>query len=197
MTDDGADRITGELLLLAGLAVVIAGVVAAATFYGVSQGWFDGLRETNEPDDLNRSAVERSIHRAVNAERRDAGLEPLGYDRTLRNVARDHSNDMGARGYFDHVTPDGDDWTDRYADAGYDCEVRINETYVVRGGGENIGRISWEGDRLGVANVTRRIVESWMESPEHRKNILRPYWRREGIGVAANDTTMFVTQNFC
>lgn len=187
----------GRLILTALVALMLAGLASGATFYAAEQGWLNELKETNDPDDLDRTAVEGAVHERVNDVRTSSGLERLEYDEALRGIARGHSRDMLRRGYFDHVAPDGEDWTDRYDAAGYDCEVRINESYVIRGGGENIGTISWTGDHLTPANVSRRIVRSWMESPEHRENILRPYWRREGIGVHANETTLFVTQNFC
>jgi len=37
-----------------------------------------------------------------------------------------------------------------------------------------------------------------MKSPGHRKNILTPYWKKEGIGVHIGpDDKVYVTQNFC
>jgi len=41
-------------------------------------------------------------------------------------------------------------------------------------------------------------VRGWMDSPGHRKNILTPHWRNEGVGVFLSpDEKVFITQNFC
>jgi hypothetical protein len=53
----------------------------------------------------------------VNAERRAAGLKPVKADPELVQVARAHSRDMLARGYFSHVSPDGKDLGDRLQQA--------------------------------------------------------------------------------
>jgi uncharacterized protein YkwD len=51
--------------------------------------------------------------------------------------------------------------------------------YGVRGPryGENL---AWAS---GSRAAARRIVSSWMASPSHRANLLRPGWRRIGIGA--------------
>ncbi len=46
--------------------------------------------------------------------------------------------------------------------------------------------------------LARKVVAGWMHSPGHRKNILTPHWKREGIGVAIGaGEKVYVTQNFC
>ena len=45
----------------------------------------------------------------------------------------------------------------------------------------------------------QKTIDSWMNSPGHRENILTPWWNEEGLGVKINPDTdeLFVTQNFC
>ena len=48
--------------------------------------------------------------------------------------------------------------------------------------------------------IARRTVDGWMNSPGHRENILTPYWRHEGIGIAfesGSGNRIYITQNFC
>jgi len=46
--------------------------------------------------------------------------------------------------------------------------------------------------------IAESTVKRWMNSPGHRKNILSPFWRTRGIGVAiASDKKVYVTENFC
>jgi uncharacterized protein YkwD len=49
-----------------------------------------------------------------------------------------------------------------------------------------------------IKQIAESTVKGWMHSPGHRKNILAPHWRSEGIGVALSpDDKVYITQNFC
>jgi uncharacterized protein YkwD len=123
----------------------------------------------------------------LNVERARGGLSPLVESGLLDRAAERHSADMIARRFFEHVNPDGVPPENRMAAAGY---TLIPGTTT----GENI---AW-GDG-GLASPAA-IVDSWMHSPEHRENILRPAFREVGIGVslgnrptAARDTRRAAT----
>ncbi len=46
--------------------------------------------------------------------------------------------------------------------------------------------------------IAETTVQGWMKSPGHRRNVLTPYFRSEGIGVViSNDGKVYITQNFC
>jgi uncharacterized protein YkwD len=106
---------------------------------------------------------------AINAERRAQGLHPLSVDEALTTVARAHAQDMVARGYFDHVTPEGVTLTDRLEDQG------LGFNWV----GENIQRNTQSIDK------TVQYAADWfMNSEPHRNNILNDRFRRIGVGVA-------------
>jgi hypothetical protein len=66
--------------------------------------------------------LEAALHDAVNEVRRREGLIPLQRDAVVTNrgdrVARAHSRDMAARGYFAHETPEGLTPPDRLARGG-------------------------------------------------------------------------------
>ena len=72
---------------------------------------------------------------------------------------------MLARAYFAHESPEGKTVRERSRDAGYDW----------RAIGENIA----EG-QLSVAEV----MDTWMHSPGHRRNILDRDFRELGVGLA-------------
>jgi uncharacterized protein YkwD len=107
----------------------------------------------------------------LNVERRRAGLPPLVENGLLDRSAERHSADMVARRFFEHVNPEGVPPESRMAAAGYTLLPGATT-------GENI---AW-GDG-GLASPAA-IVDSWMHSPEHRENILRPAFREVGIGVS-------------
>ncbi|UUN30327.1 sigma-70 family RNA polymerase sigma factor [Streptomyces sp. FIT100] len=100
----------------------------------------------------------------VNAERAEAGCGPVSANGKLATAATGHSADMAARDYFDHTSPDGEDPGDRITAAGYSWS-----TY-----GENIAR----GQQTPAS-----VMESWMNSPGHRANILNCSFKELGVGI--------------
>ena len=110
-----------------------------------------------------RPNLEAEMLKLVNRERLNAGLKPLRADPQLTPVARAHSKDMFARGYFAHQTPDGKDPFDRMKEAGI----------IFVAAGEN----------LALAQTLEIAHTNLMNSPGHRANILNPAFGRLGIGV--------------
>ena len=153
------------------------------------------------------SDLERQIHDLINKERRNHGLTPLAWDDALSGIAKMHSRDMAKRNYFSHDSPEGHDLSYRYKERGYSCAVRVDD--VIYKGAENIFQnnlydsiTTVNGENFYDWNSSKKIAETtvqgWMRSTGHRKNILTPYWRREGIGVIfAPDDKVYITQNFC
>jgi uncharacterized protein YkwD len=107
--------------------------------------------------------AEQEMFVLVNKEREKAGLPLLTFDEPLRDVARAHSQDMFARGYFSHYTPDGVSPFDRMNKAGID--------YI------------YAGENLALAPSTDLAMQGLMNSPGHRANILNPNFNKIGIGV--------------
>src|SRR4051794_25686588 len=111
----------------------------------------------------------------VNQERTARGLKPLKLNRRLSKAAAGHARDMVARNYFSHDSLGGGDFVDRIRKAGY-MAPRAFPTL-----GEDL---AWGSGTLG---TPRAIVQSWMESPGHRANILTRQFREAGMGVAFGD----------
>jgi uncharacterized protein YkwD len=99
----------------------------------------------------------------VNKERTKRGLQPVKADAEMTTVARAHSKDMFARGYFSHYTPEGKDPFDRMKAA--------NVKFIAAG--ENLAL----GQTLAICH------QGLMNSPGHKANILRPNYGRLGIGI--------------
>jgi uncharacterized protein YkwD len=110
-----------------------------------------------------RPDLEQRMLDLVNQERVAAGLKPLAPDPELTEVARRHSSDMFARGYFAHDTPEGLTPFDRMRDA-------------------NV-RFLTAGENLALAPTVQVAHTGLMNSPGHRENILRPQFGRLGIGI--------------
>ena len=130
----------------------------------------DGARDA--PGDGLRAA-ERATLCLLNAERRARGLDRLLPDRELRRAALRHSRDMVRRGFFEHENPDGIGPHERIVAAGY-APGRNGFTT-----GENLATGEPGADDPAT------IVDGWMHSPGHRRNILRPAFEEIGIGIVA------------
>jgi uncharacterized protein YkwD len=114
---------------------------------------------------------------------------------------------MAKRNYFSHFSPEGHDFSYRYKQDGYSCALRVDDR--IYRGAENIfqnnlyDRIIYVNDVPNyewntTAHIAETTVQGWMNSPGHRKNILTPDWKSEGIGVAVSpDDKVYITQNFC
>ncbi|MEU1199399.1 sigma-70 family RNA polymerase sigma factor [Streptomyces sp. NPDC005813] len=113
----------------------------------------------------------------VNKERAAAGCGPLTEDPQLEDAAQAHSDDMAARNFFEHTNPDGADPGQRITAAGYRWS-----TY-----GENIA----QGQQTPEA-----VMESWMNSPGHRANILNCSFKNIGVGVHRGSGGPWWTQDF-
>ena len=99
----------------------------------------------------------------LNAERAASGLATLTMDDRLRAVARGHSEEMFRLSYFAHESPVSGTPFDR-----------------LRAGGVRFGAA---GENLAYAPNVEAAHRGLMNSPDHRKNILTPAFRRVGIGV--------------
>jgi uncharacterized protein YkwD len=158
---------------------------------------------------INATSLEARVHTLVNKARQENGRTALGTDLRLTAIARAHSTDMAANGYFGHVNLQEMDPTARGTAAGYTCH-KDYETYYTYGIAENIfatyryNSVLFSGSRAvdydwkageAIANET---VAAWMNSPDHRENLLDPGMVQEGIGVAiSKDDLVFVTEDFC
>ena len=115
------------------------------------------------------SELINQVLKLTNAERTQAGLQPLKLNSPLINAAQDHSDDMAEDDFFSHTGVDGSSVGDRVQESGYQYSTV----------GENIAA----GQRTAA-----EVVEAWMNSPGHRANILNPDFTEIGVGYAFLET---------
>ena len=145
---------------------------------------------------LNVTDIEHWIVFFTNEERKQAGLPPFLYDTAISVIARRHSENMGRQDNMSHSL-DGKDPTNRALDTGYDCRAYRPDGSYTYGLSENIaqqpqvtrsirtGNGPWVPDvTLNDEQIAKALVQGWMDSPGHRRNILEPEARRIGAGVA-------------
>jgi uncharacterized protein YkwD len=163
------------LALAAGLVVV-----RAITLSGASAPAFSD--KTSHCGHVGLPADELGLERTraltlclLNEERARRGLAGLRPELRLELASQKHSSDMVRRRFFEHATPEGVDPQARMLATGYPA----NNGFT----GENI---AWGG---GAESSPVEIVDSWMHSPPHRENILRPGFTEVGLGVAMGAPT--------
>ncbi|MEO3810021.1 CAP domain-containing protein [Sphaerisporangium sp. B11E5] len=122
-------------------------------------------------------ATENEVARLTNEARAGQGCGPLRIDEKLRAAARGHSDDMAAKGYFDHTSADGRSPWDRIKAAGYKSSMYA----------ENIAR----GQATPAA-----VVKAWLNSPGHRANIMNCKLKAIGVGVHLGPGGPWWTQDF-
>ncbi|MFJ4583330.1 CAP domain-containing protein [Streptomyces echinatus] len=109
------------------------------------------------------AVVAAEVLNLVNEERAKAGCSPVAANSSLTGLAGAFTDDMAARGFFGDTDPDGRTPWDRAVKAG-----------VTGLGGENIAR----GQTDAAA-----VMTAWMNSPDHRANILNCGFNTLGVGV--------------
>lgn len=171
----------------------LGAAILVAALFPLHQGW-------SNPPELSRAfssgpglpgiqplpEVEREVWRLTNETRRQHGLPLLTADPILTDVSRQHSMDMLRRRFFSHHTPEGLSPTDRLPPA---YGSRISRS------GENI----WTGSGyypFAPQALARMIMNAWISSPGHCRNILTPGFTHLGVGVAAFGREVRATQIF-
>jgi uncharacterized YkwD family protein len=122
------------------------------------------------------SAYEQKVVDLTNQERAKYGLAALKVDTALSQVAREKSLDMNKNGYFSHTSP-------TYGSP-FDMMKQFGISYQYAG--ENIAM----GQR-----TPEEVVQAWMNSEGHRKNILSANFNYIGVGYVEQGnywTQMFI-----
>ncbi len=123
-------------------------------------------------------SVEEEVVRLVNVERAKNGLKPLTANWQLARVARYKSADMRDKGYFSHTSP-------TYGSP-FDMMKSFNISY------------SAAGENIAAGQTTAQaVMDSWMNSPGHRQNILSPNFSEIGVGYCTGGSYRYYwTQMF-
>lgn len=101
----------------------------------------------------------------TNAARANNRKGPLHINAQLAQAAQAKAEDMVKRNYWAHVTPDGMQPWKFITQTGYDYQVA----------GENLA--------YGFSSSNQTIT-AWLNSPEHRQNLLDNRYRQVGFGIA-------------
>ncbi len=107
----------------------------------------------------------KEILKLINNKRRSFYLPPLSPDAKLTAAARQRAIDIFRGQYFSHLTPEGKKFSQAIKD----------QQYSYRRAGENLALF---------LTSSQTVVDAWLNSPSHRRNLLNLYYRHTGIVVA-------------
>lgn len=142
---------------------------------------------------------------AINTERAKYKLTPLRSNYYLELAAQRHAKDMNSRGYFSHYSPEGLNYIDRIRSSGYldtksetcTCAQQFDlntamQTTTHKGADFLVTRkqecscepIFSLGENLAKGQLSvQEVMRDWLNSPNHRRNILRPEFEEVGFGL--------------
>ncbi len=141
-----------------------------------------GRVSSNQETRGNSSNGEFQIHYLVNNERRKKGLGDLYWDDELAKVARAFSRQMARESFFSHFDRNGKSVVDRAKSFNITGWSKIGENLFFCEGYDAFDSLA---------------VRGWMNSSEHRRNILDRQFTTTGIGVAqTRDGRIYITQVF-
>jgi len=133
-----------------------------------------------EAEVLARTNAARAVGRTCGSYGFFPAVPAVASNGYLNTAARSHAVDMAANAYFNHSSRDGSAPWDRTAAAGY------------RGSGI--------GENIAAGYSTPAIVvQGWINSPGHCKNLMGPKWKHLGVGhayVASSPYGNYWVQNF-
>jgi len=150
-------------------ATLLASVLWSAAVAGVSAQTAHPLPEVaaaNAP--IDAPAAEIQLLDLINLLRMEHGRAPLEWDVALTDLAYARNLDMIERRYFSHDIPD----------IGFAPFWLKSQLPRALGAGENLG-LSDEPNPFVVGS----LYNSWVASPTHLENMLRPEWNRIGVGL--------------
>ncbi|WP_205093361.1 CAP domain-containing protein [Thalassobacillus pellis] len=128
----------------------------------------NGQENQQNNQQVNEQAVgdfQKQVVQLTNERRKNNGLKPLKIDNQVMKVAQKKSEDMAQNGYFSHTSPT------------YGSPFEMMKQFGVdyRTAAENIA---------AGQDTPEQVVEGWMNSPGHRKNILNGELTHIGVGYA-------------
>ena len=119
----------------------------------------------------------QQLFQAINRERAANGLPPLKWDEALASAARQHAEVMAAQRSISHGFPGEPSLPSRATRAG--------------------ARFSWLSENVAAGSTAENISEQWMQSPNHRANLLDADMDTIGAGAAERNGVMFAVADFC
>jgi uncharacterized protein YkwD len=130
----------------------------------------DASAQALPPGPVDGPAAAQQLLDLVNELRAQYGVAPVALSEVAGDVALDRSVAMYECSYcsFDHEIPG----------IGYAPNWEITQIHGAIGAGENLGLTGAAND-----SFVQALFDSWVASPTHYENLLRPQWTHMGLGI--------------
>lgn len=128
---------------------------------------------TEATTSTSNNSYAKQVLDLVNNERTKYGLSAVTLNTSLNNVAQVKAEDMKNNNYFSHTSPT------------YGSPFEMMKSFGIsyRTAGENIAKGQ---------NSPQQVVNAWMNSEGHRKNILNSAFTQMGLGFSGQDSKYWV-----
>jgi len=132
-------------------------------------------------DETELYALAHRVHENINAERHTRGLNTLRWNEELAGEARRHAANMARRRFFYHVEPPRGGLAERLDWAGIEWNRCSENLYKF----------------FGIHDPAEDVVQAWLNSSTHRKNLLDLWMVESGVGVAVQpDGALLIVQEY-
>ncbi|MDX8045212.1 CAP domain-containing protein [Gracilibacillus sp. S3-1-1] len=139
----------------------------------------DYLDRNEEPESFDRPSLDGYVQKVVeltNQARNENGVDTVNFDHDVANVAQNKAEEMADRNYFSHTSPTYGSPFDMLK--AFDVEYTRASENIAAG-----------------QSTPEEVVESWLHSEGHRKNLLDPNVSHIGVGYSPDGnywTQMFI-----
>jgi uncharacterized protein YkwD len=173
----------------AAFAAVWVGACGVLSATRLERSWQTGLGPSRAaaatpPRWLTPDEARRWMLELINRDRASVGLGPVELDASAaQSAGQSHAEDMAARGFLSHWGSDGSVPEQRYTEAGGVDMVMENVSCFTDGRARSLD----DHPRIDSRKIEAAEAMFFHEVPPndgHRQNIVKPWHKRVGIGVA-------------
>ncbi|MGQ9926831.1 MAG: CAP domain-containing protein [Chloroflexaceae bacterium] len=139
-----------------------APIATQADLVAASKVFVPVIKTAGNSQSSSEPTITDQVLARLNAERARVGCQPLSLDSRLMRAAQQHSEDMAVNNFFGHTGSNGSTLVQRINAVGYSWSAAA----------ENVA--------AGYA-TPQAVMEGWMQSDGHRRNILNCRYVHVGI----------------
>lgn len=147
---------------------------------------FNLRQRFSNPQPRYDQGIDNLIMNSVNEVRAAYGRPALVFHEGLWTPASYHSNDMYARHYFSHFSPENASPMDRCIESGLVLSVGENLYFMTH---SNLGIVQNEA-------IADNCINGWINSPPHFENMLNPEWQYIAPSTLLDGHVVLVTALF-
>lgn len=150
----------------------------------------------SDANEFNESKVIELTYDKLNEERTREGLTNLDSSNEIEIVAEYKTTNMIEQDYISHTSPSGEDVRTRFDKHDVRCEV-VGENLAKTFYDKKVNTEDGTAVYKSMEELSSGIVTQFMNSPEHKDNLLDENWNIHGLNIQINENEVYVTHKFC